>query len=79
MEIQQGWYKHYKGSYFKVINIMQYVDSNYYSEEIVYEDKLGIRWTQPLETFFGTVNVGKKTIPKVTYVGGRLPKITVAE
>lgn len=79
MEIRQGWYKHYQGSYFKVINIMQYVDSNYYSEEIVYEDKLGIRWTQPLETFFGTVIVGKKIISKITYVGGRLPKIIVAE
>lgn len=79
MNVQQGWYRHYKGSYYKVLNVMQYVDSNYYLEEVLYEDRLGIKWSQPIGTFFGMIEKGNKRIPKVTYVGRRLPKITVAE
>ena len=78
MEVQQGWYKHYKGNYIKVIDIVQYVEPNYHLEEIIYEDKLGILWSQPLQTFFGMVILNNKKIPKVTYVGRRMPNIIVA-
>jgi len=78
MEIQQGWYKHYTGNYLKIIDIVQYLTQDYHSEEIIYEDKLGILWSQPLETFFGMVQLGNRKIPKVTYVGERVPNIIVA-
>jgi len=79
MEIRAGWYRSYDGNYLKLLSIAQFVESEYYSEEVVYEDKLGIRWTQPLTTFFGTVIFGDKSIPKVIYIGEVLPKVTVAE
>jgi len=79
MEIRYGWYRSYDGNYLKLLTLLQYVDDDFYSEEVLYEDRLGIKWTQPLSTFFGTVVDGNKRIPKVTYVGKVIPKITVAD
>jgi len=78
--LKTGWYKHHKGEFYKVIGVAQYTeDYLFYGDGesdqylVIYEDKQGVTWARPLNMFCEQVKVGKKVVPRFTYLGDRMP------
>lgn len=65
--IRAGIYKHYKGSFYKVISIAKHTETK--EDMIVYksiDDKQ--LWVRPLEIFREKIKIEGKLIPRFEYI-----------
>lgn len=67
-KIQQGIYRHYKGNFYKVIDIAKYSEN---LEDMViyralYDNKL---WVRPLKMFLEDIEVDGKTQKRFEWIG----------
>lgn len=74
--LQTGLYKHYKGKEYLVLHVAQYTEEFLFYGDgesdqylVIYQDESGMIWARPLTMFCEQVTVGKKLIPRYTYIG----------
>lgn len=71
MQIKPGKYKHYKGNFYEVIDVVHHSET---LEELVlyktlYENPLGKLWVRPLKMFTEVVEVNGEKTPRFKYIG----------
>jgi hypothetical protein len=76
MNPKPGFYRHYKGKFYKVLNVVRHSET---LEEMVlyetqYENELGKLWVRPLAMFIENVEIEGKIFPRFEYVGDTLPQ-----
>ncbi len=76
MELQPGFYKHYKGHYVKVLGTAKHSET---LEDLVVYDHLGTNelsdlWVRPLAMFVENIEIEGKTVPRFEYIGETLPE-----
>ena len=70
--IKKGRYKHYKGQYYEVIDIVQHSEDE--SFLVLYRPLYGERklWVRPYEMFVGKVSVGGVQYERFALIDDRL-------
>ena len=68
MSVENGIYRHYKGSIYEVVGVAQHSETD--EKLVVYKTLYGDfgLWVRPLAMFLETVEVGGKTVPRFEFV-----------
>ena len=68
MSVENGIYRHYKGSLYEVVGVAQHSETD--EKLVVYKTLYGDfgLWVRPLAMFLETVEVGCKTVPRFEFV-----------
>jgi hypothetical protein len=53
-EIKQGWYTHFKGGRYQVVDVAKHSES--LKPMVVYQNEAGETWCRPVDMFLGTVS-----------------------
>jgi hypothetical protein len=65
-KILTGFYKHYKGDYYKVIGVGTHTETH--KRFVVYHDQNEKIWLRPEKMFAQKVIVNKQHIPRFTFI-----------
>ena len=68
MSVENGMYRHYKGSLYEVVGVAQHSETD--EKLVVYKTLYGDfgLWVRPLVMFLETVEVEGKTVPRFEFV-----------
>ena len=68
MSVENGIYRHYKGSLYEVVGVAQHSETD--EKLVVYKTLYGDfgLWVRPLAMFLETVEVWGKTVPRFEFV-----------
>ena len=68
MSVENGIYRHYKGSLYEVVDVAQHSETD--EKLVVYKTLYGDfgLWVRPLVMFLETVEVEGKTVPRFEFV-----------
>ena len=72
-ELRKGYYRHYKGPYYEVLDLVRHSESEEWL--VLYRTCYGdwSRWVRPWEMFTGTVTTADGERPRLAWVGERPP------
>lgn len=72
MQLQTGFYRHYKGSLYEVIGVARHSETE--EALVVYRPCYGERslWVRPLDMFRESVEVNGELLPRFEFVGTEL-------
>jgi len=71
-EIQKGWYRHFKGGLYQVVDTV--IESESLSTMVLYRPKdSDYLWVRPYQMFISEVTREGKTHKRFTYIGENLP------
>ncbi|MBP9772142.1 MAG: DUF1653 domain-containing protein [Candidatus Pacebacteria bacterium] len=76
MELKTGFYKHYKGNFYKVLGVAKHSETleDLVVYEALYDNELSKLWVRPLAMFLEEVAVDGKMVKRFEYVEESLPK-----
>lgn len=68
MDVKTGKYRHYKGQYYQVIDVVRHSEDE--SELVLYKPLYGEGklWVRPLDMFFEQVDVSGSMMPRFAWV-----------
>ena len=68
MSIKKGFYRHYKGNEYLVLNVAQHSESG--ETLVVYQPQYGERnwWVRPLDMFLESVTVAGQSVPRFAWL-----------
>lgn len=69
MKIEPGKYKHYKGKFYEVIDVVHHSET--LEELVLYRTLYGKfdLWIRPIKMFLEKVEINEKKVPRFEYVG----------
>lgn len=73
MSIPAGYYRHYKGNHYQVIDVARHSETG--EELVVYRALYGERglWVRPLSMFIETVDCDGMRRPRFAFISSELP------
>lgn len=71
MDLKLGKYKHYKGNFYKVINVVTHSETleKMVLYETLYENPVSKFWVRPLKMFMENVTIDGKEVPRFKFIG----------
>lgn len=71
MDLKLGKYKHYKGNFYKVIDVVTHSETleKMVLYETLYENPVSKLWVRPLKMFMENVTIDGKEIPRFEFIG----------
>lgn len=72
-EIEKGYYRHYKGRYYEVLDLVRHSESEEWL--VLYRCCYGdrSRWVRPYDLFVSTVSLSMGEVRRFAWVGATLP------
>lgn len=66
--IEKGVYKHYKGGYYEVIDVVTHSET--YEEMVLYRPQYGEMklWVRPINMFKENVSINEEEIPRFKFI-----------